>query len=341
MVKFVVLAPRPKFESMSHLTFEQRYSIAQLRQNQYKLKAIGDIIGKSISVISRELKRNCDCRSGVYKADLAQQKCNKRHKEKPKHTTFTVAVKDYVELNIKNDFSPEQVAGTAKLTATKCVSYERIYKHIWADKKKGGTLYTHLRCKGKKYASRGLTNKKRGQIIDRVDINQRSAIVEEKNRFGDFEIDLIIGKNHNQGIFTANDRATGLLRMGKVKSKEAKEIETVTVGVLEEFTTIMHTITSDNGKEFANHKTIATILEVDYYFAKPYHSWERGANENLNGLIRQYFPKGSDFTAITDKQIKFVEDKLNNRPRKRFGYLTPNQVYLKTLTNNGKVAFMT
>jgi transposase, IS30 family len=341
MVKFVVLAPLPKFESMSHLTYEQRYSIAQLRQQQYKLKDIGTIIGKHKSVISRELKRNCDCRNGVYKADLAQQKCATRHKQKLKHTYFTNSVKEYVELNIKNDFSPEQVSGTAKLTATDCVSHERIYQHIWADKKKGGTLYTHLRCKGKKYVSRGLTNKKRGQIIGRVDIDQRPAIVEEKNRFGDFETDLIIGKNHNQAIFTANDRSTGLLRMGKVNSKEAKEIENVAIDLLGEFTSILHTITSDNGKEFANHQAIAKALEIDYYFAKPYHSWERGANENLNGLIRQYFPKGSDFTKITAEQIKYVEDKLNNRPRKRFGYLTPNQVYLTTLTNGGKVAFMT
>ena len=341
MVKFVVLAPRPKFESMSHLTYEQRYTIAQLRQNQYKLEAIGKIIGKDKSVISRELRRNCDFRNGFYKADLAQQKCNSRHKEKIKRIYFTDDIKIHVDADIKNDFSPEQISGTAKLNAIPCVSHERIYRYIWADKKVGGTLYQHLRCKGKKYASRGLSNKKRGQIIGRIDIDQRPVIVEKKERFGDFETDLIIGKNHNQAIFTANDRATGLLRMGKVKSKEAIEIETVAIDLLGEFTSILHTITSDNGKEFANHSAIAKALEIDYYFAKPYHSWERGANENLNGLIRQYFPKGSDFTIITNEQIKYVEDKLNNRPRKRFGYLTPNQVYLTTLTNNGKVAFIT
>lgn len=341
MVKFALLTPRSKFESMSHLTFAQRYSIAQLRQNHYTLKDIGIIIGKDKSVVSRELRRNCDLRNGFYKADLAQQKCAARHQQKPKRIYFTHEIRAHVELHIKNDFSPEQVSGTAKRTATPCVSHERIYKYLWADKKKGGTLYKHLRCKGKKYASRGLDNKKRGQIIGRVDIDQRPSIVEEKNRFGDFETDLIIGKNHHQAIFTANDRSTGILRMGKVKSKEAKEIETIAIHLLEEFTTTMHTITSDNGKEFANHKAIATALEVDYYFAKPYHSWERGANENLNGLIRQYFPKGSDFTLITDEQIKNVQHKLNNRPRKRFAYLTPNQVYLNSLTNMGKVAFMT
>ena len=169
----------------------------------------------------------------------------------------------------------------------------------------------------------------------------RLNIVEQRVRTGDFEADLIISKNHKQGILTANDRATGLLRMGKVKSKEATEMQTVITKVLAEFKSNMHTITTNNGKEFANHKIIAETLEIDYFFAKPYHSWERGSNENLDGLVRQYFPKGFDFTKITNEQIKFVENKLNNRPRKRFGFLSPNQAYSQALKNNGKVEFVT
>jgi len=326
---------------MSHLTQEQRYTIAVLHQNGFSQTHIASVINKDKSVVCRELKRNCDKRDQSYRYVLAQKKCDDRHRLKPKKIYFTEEVKDHVDIYIKQDFSPDQIAGFAKVNGIACVSHERIYKYIWADKKQGGLLCQHLRCMGKKYARRGSTYNKRGQIIGRIDIDERPKIVEEKQRFGDFETDLIIGKNHHQAIFTANDRATGLLRMGKVKSKESKEIENVAIDVLREFTTTLHTITSDNGKEFANHRAIAKSLEIDYYFAKPYHSWERGANENLNGLIRQYFPKGSDFTIVTDAQIKYVEDKLNNRPRKRFGYLTPNQVYLSTLTNNGKVAFMT
>lgn len=326
---------------MSHLNLEQRYTIETLYSEGFSQTYIASKINREKSVICKELKRNCDKRDNSYKAILAQKKCDQRHTAKPKKIYFTEEIKTHVDKYINDDYSPDQIAGFAKSNGIVCVSHERIYQYIWADKKQGGLLYKHLRCMGKKYASRGSTNNKRGQIIGRVDIDQRPNIVEEKKRFGDFETDLIIGKNHNQAIFTANDRATGLLRMGKVKSKEAKEIETVAIDILGEFTTILHTITSDNGKEFANHTAIAKALEIDYYFAKPYHSWERGANENLNGLIRQYFPKGSDFTIITDEQIKYVEDKLNNRPRKRFGYLTPNQVYLTTLTNGGKVAFMT
>lgn len=341
MVKFVVLAPLPKFESMSHLNLEQRYTIATLHKEGLSQSSIALKIGKDKSVICRELKRNCDKRDQSYKANLAQKKCDERHKKKVKKIYFTSDVKTYVDKFIKEDFSPDQIAGFARMSTTPCVSYERIYQYIWADKKQGGLLYKHLRCMGKKYTGRGSTNNKRGQIIGRVDIDEMPKIVEEKQRFGDFETGLIIGKNHNQAIFTANDRATGLLSMGKVKSKEAKGIGQVAIDILGEFTHILHTITSDNGKEFANHTAIAKALKIDYYFARPYHSWERGANENLNGLIRQYFLKGSDFTKITDLQIKYVEDKLNNRPRKRFGYLTPNQVYLTTLYNKGKVAFMT
>lgn len=341
MVKFVLLAPRPKIESMSHLTAEQRYTIETLRTKGFKQTHIAEIINKDKSVICRELKRNCDQRNQVYKSTLAEQKCQKRHKEKPKNSCFTAEIETSVVSLLKEDYSPEQIVGHLKRKAEPYVSIERIYQHIWSDKKKGGLLYQHLRSKGKKYTSRSLIKDKRGQIIGRVDIDQRPKIVDERIRTGDFEADLIIGKGHKQGILTANDRATGLLRMGKVNSKEATEIQTVITKILTEFKTNIHTITTDNGKEFANHKIIAETLEIDYFFAKPYHSWERGSNENLNGLVRQYFPKGSNFAEITNEQIKIVEDKLNNRPRKRFGFLSPNQVYSNALKNNGKVAFIT
>ena len=158
-------------------------------------------------------------------------------------------------------------------------------------------------------------------------------------RFGDIEIDLIIGMNHQQAIVTINDRVSGVLKMGKVKSKEAHEVRLVVNDLLEEWIPYIHTITSDNGKEFAQHEEIAGNLMIDYYFAHPYHSWERGANENLNGLIRQYFPKKTDFTIITDQQVKAVETKLNNRPRKRQGFKTPLAIMDKLLFNEN-VAFM-
>ena len=152
---------------------------------------------------------------------------------------------------------------------------------------------------------------------------------------------MIIGKDHQEAILTLNDRVAGVLIMGKVSSKKALEIEHKTVTLLEDWKPIIHTITSDNGKEFANHANIAEQLDIDFYFAKPYHSWQRGANENLNGLVRQYFPKKSDFTTITNLQIQNVQNILNNRPRKRLGYKTPNEFFAQKLNLDATVAFIT
>lgn len=327
---------------MSHLTQEQRYTIQVLLSQNYSQTYIAAQIGRDKSVVSRELKRNCDKRSKKYKAELAIKKCAERHKHKKKKERFTEWIKDYVTTLIKEDYSPEQISGVAKKDNILCVSHERIYQYIWQDKKQGGELYKHLRTQGKRYRKRGASKDKRGQIVGRKDIENRPKIVDEKSRFGDLEIDLIIGKDHKQAILTINDRTTGMLKMAKVERKEAHKIEEKAIALLKEWKPRLHTITSDNGKEFANHQAIAKELEIDYYFAKPYHSWERGANENLNGLIRQYFPKKSDFSSLTVERITEVQTILNNRPRKRFGYKTPYEVYLQIINNSDeKVAFMT
>jgi transposase, IS30 family len=327
---------------MSHLTQAQRYEIQTLKQLKHTLKFIADYIGKDKSVVCRELQRNSDKRNGIYKAELAIKKCESRHKNKNKKIHFTSQVKEFIDTYLKEDYSPEQIVGLAKKENMKCVSIERIYQYIWDDKSNGGNLHLYLRTQGKKYRKRGAAKDKRGQIVGRVGIEERPAIVDQKCRFGDLEVDLIIGKDHKQAILTINDRVSGVLKMKKLESKSAIEVQNAIVSELSEWKPYLHTITSDNGKEFSEHQKVAQNLDIDYYFARPYHSWERGANENLNGLIRQYFPKGSDFKSITDEQVKQVQEKLNNRPRKRFGFKTPNYVYLQLINNpNGKVAFMT
>jgi len=324
---------------MSHLTFEQRYTIEILCKENYSQTAIAKRIDKDKSVVCRELKRNCDGRNNTYKADLANRKCKKRHLEKQKKVYFTTEVEAYVNHWINEDYSPQQIAETAKKEGIVCVSHERIYQYLWKDKKRGGTLYNNLRTQGKRYRKRGALKDNRGQIVGRINIKERPKEVEKRESFGDFEIDLIIGKNHKKALVTANDRATGIFRMKKIDTKEAVNVEVAVVEILKDFG--VKTITSDNGKEFANHQTIAKQLEVNYYFADAYCSWQRGSNENLNGLVRQYFPKGYDFNLITDQRVNEVQEKINNRPRKRFGYQSPNEVYLQTLNNNGKVAFIT
>jgi IS30 family transposase len=325
---------------MKHLTLEQRYEIALLKREKYSVAAIVVTTGISKSVIYREIKRNSDKRSGVYKADLAQRKTNERHADKPKHMRFTPAVRLLVTENLKKDFSPEQIVGLAKKDSVYCVSIERIYQFIWTDKKKGGELYLHLRTQGKRYRKRGSTKDKRGQIVGRIDIDFRPAIVDEKIRVGDLEIDLVIGEGHKKALLTINDRVTGILKMKKIDSKEALGVEIAVLELLKDWKSIIHTITSDNGKEFANHQSIAEKLDIDYFFAHPYCSWERGANENLNGLVRQYFPKKTSFEFITDDEVILVVNKLNNRPRKRFGFKTPNEIFSQ-FEAKALVAFIT
>lgn len=320
---------------MGHLTTEQRYTIAAMQKAGYRQSAIASAINKDKSVVSRELRRNCDARSGEYRADLAQRKYELRQKQKPKHQRFTVEIQEYVEAKLSEQYSPEQIVGAAKLAGKACVSHERIYQHIWEDKRAQGVLYQQLRSRGKRYRKRGNQKDSRGKIKERIGISERPEIVEERERFGDLEIDTIIGKGHKGAIVTINDRATGMLIMRKLAGKNAEELAQKAIEALRPWKEGLHTITSDNGKEFASHQQIADSLGIDFYFADPYHSWQRGSNENLNGLIRQYIPKKTDFSTISEAYIHQIETKLNNRPRKRFKFLTPLQVAKK------KVAFIT
>ena len=313
---------------MSHLTQEQRYIIEVLHKENYSQTSISKRIGKDKSVVNRELKRNCDKRNGSYRAILAQNKCKKRHCDKNKKIWFTLEIKEFITKWIKEDYSPEQIVGKATLEGLNCVSIESIYIFIWEDKKQGGNLYKHLRTQGKRYRKRGASKDKRGQIVGRIGIEHRPKEVAEKERIGDFEIDLVIGKDHKGALLTANDRVTGISKIKKIESKDAQIVKQAVIELLYEFKPILQTITSDNGKEFSQHQEISKELDIGYYFAKPYHSWERGANENMNGLIRQYFPKGMSFENITHEQVQKAEDKLNNRPRKRFGFLSQGKLIL-------------
>ena len=325
---------------MKHITKEQRYTICVMKKEGYSQSDIARTIGKDKSVVSRELSRNSDKRSRKYDADLAQRKYRQRQKDKPKHIRFTEDVKQYVEELINKDYSPEQIAGRAKLEEKKCVSHERIYQHVWKDKKDGGELHEHLRNKGRKYRKRGASKDKRGIIKNRVDIDMRPKIVDEKNRFGDLEIDTVIGKNHKGALLTINERVTSLTWIQLLGGKEAEPVTEKTINALMPIKDMLHTITSDNGKEFAYHEKIAEELDIDMFFAKPYHSWERGANENMNGLIRQYFPKGSSFENISAEDVRRVQDILNNRPRKKLGFLTPIE-FFNINFGDIKVAFVT
>lgn len=332
---------------MSQLTKAQRYTISVMRKQNFPMGEIAAAIGKHKSTISRELRRNCDGRSGRYDADLAQRKCERRQKGKPHRVRFTEEVRLRVEAMLREDYSPEQVVGRCRLEGLECVSVETIYQYVWGDKRRGGDLHTHLRRKGRKYRKRGAKKDSRGVIRDRVSIDERPKVVDDKSRFGDLEIDLIMGANHRRALLSANDRASGISWIALLEGKDSKALADKAAEMLMPFKGLLHTVTSDNGKEFAEHKAIAKSLAVDYYFAHPYHSWERGANENMNGLIRQYLPKGTPFDGLDDNEIKRIRDKLNNRPRKKLGFLTPIEYFFANfapelnLSLTQKVAFVT
>lgn len=203
-----------------------------------------------------------------------------------------------------------------------------IYSYIYADKKAGGSLYLNLRCEIRRRKRYG-KNSRRGQIPNRRGIETRPSTVESRQRVGDWEADTIIGKRHRQAIVTFVERKTGYCLIKRIKQKTAQQVQETTIRLLAPVKEQVHTITSDNGREFAEHEKIASSLSADFFFARPYHSWERGSNENLNGLVRQYFPKKTDFALLTDNQVQAIQDKLNNRPRKRLGYRTPNELFFK------------
>jgi IS30 family transposase len=309
---------------MSHLTREQRYAISVLLEQNFSKSRIALFIKKDKSVLTRELQRNCDLRSGKYDADLAQRKYEKRQKAKPKRIDFTAEIKRTVKEYLHQELSPEQIVGICSKRAVACVSKESIYKYIWKDKKENGDLYLSLRTTGKRYRKRGSAKDSRGVLSNRKLIEDRPKIVDLKQGFGDLEIDTIIGKNHKGAIITINDRATGILRMKKIASKESEVVKQATISLLQNWKLYLFTITSDKGKEFAMHQDIAKALKINFYFANPYSPWERGANENLNGLIRQYIPKSTSFEKISNERIIEIQEKLNNRPRKRFNFETPN-----------------
>ena len=317
---------------MSQITLEQRYEIASLIKTGVGKQEIAHIIGCHKTTIYRELKRNIDLRSNRYNASLADRKCRSRHINKPKKLYMTSAVISNIEKFIREDYSPEQVVGICIKRKMDCVSHETIYNYIWQLKKsKSSNLHQHLRRQGRRYKKRSSVNSGRGMIKHRIGIERRPEVVEDKKRFGDLEVDTIIGKDHIGAIVTINDRASGMLKMKRTETRGAFEVSAAINELLEDWTPYIKTITADNGKEFAEHQRVSENSQVDFYFADPYSSWQRGANENLNGLIRQYFPKKTDFSNITNQQIIDVQNKLNNRPRKRFNFDTPIEVMDKLL----------
>jgi len=247
----------------------------------------------------------------------------RQRRSKPRIDPSTWAL---IEALIRFDLSPEQVSCWLQDNYGLQISHEWIYQYILADKLAGGDLYRHLRCQKKRRKRYGSYDR-RGKLPNRVSIDERPSIVDTRQRLGDWEIDTIIGKGHRQAIVTLTERKSRLALLRKVERKTAQAVGDAVIDLLKPLVDRTHTITSDNGKEFAHHERVAESLETRVYFAHPYASWERGSNENMNGLVRQYFPKKREFSTITDDEVDMVMNRLNNRPRKCLDFRTPNQVF--------------
>ncbi len=310
-----------------HLTQEQRYHIEAYRKAGFDNSFIAKDLGVHPSTIGRELKRNSSPIRHKYSAKVAQEISSLRKSVNSKaNKKLKNELEDLVIGYISKDWSPEQVSATLGIKHALSLSFVRIYQYIESDRQNGGELHTHLRFYGKKRRVK-YGKKSNVRIKERVSISERPDIVDQKTRIGDFEIDTIIGEGRQGAITTIVDRASAFVKISIPTSKRAEDIENETIRLLSPHKELIHTITSDNGLEFANHKAISSTLDCDYYFCHPYSSWERGLNEYTNGLIRQYFPKGSSFQNITAKSIQEVEDKLNHRPRKTLGWKTPYEVF--------------
>ena len=333
-ISYYICPCRPKRCKMKkHINQQQRYEIATLKKIGYSTGKIAKELGVNKSSIGRELKRNGDTR--CYNGIRAEQYADERKMDKPRKKIVTPSMSKLITEKLAQKWSPEQIKGRCDKEAIPMVCHESIYQIIWRDKANGGMLWKNLRHAHKKYRKRYGTKDRRGKIPNRISIDKRPEIVNNKERIGDWEIDTIIGKNHQGAIVTATERKTQFVLMAKLKSKAVKHANPEIINMFAPYKEKVLTITSDNGIEFFGHQYIAQKLAADYFFANPYHSWERGLNEYQNKLIRQYIPKKTNFNEVDQHQIINCQNELNKRPRKKLGYCTPNEVFL-----NKGVAFM-
>jgi len=308
-----------------HLTLKERYQIWVLFESGKNRSQIAREIGRDKSSISRELRRN-KSPGKDYDPVEADTLAKIRSKKAHKHERFTKNMKKIVEEKIKNKWSPEQINGYCKKHGIAMVSYQAIYQYINCDRATGGILYQNLRHAKKRRKKYGI-REKRGYIKNKRSIDERPNIVNTKSRFGDWEADTIIGQNHKGCMVTLVERKTKLTLIASAKNKKSENVKEKIIKLLQPFKNLCHTITFDNGKEFAKHKEIEKQLGVKVYFAHPYSSYERGLNENTNGLIRQYLPKKMDLRHVPDFVLEGIIRDLNTRPRKTLAFASPVDVF--------------
>ena len=300
--------------------------LAALRTQGYNASEIARALGRHPSSISREIRRN-RCNDGAYRPSKADRRTRSRRARSRRNRRFTHDDVRLVEGLLPHLWSPEQIAAWLKRQGMLSISHETIYQHIWRDKHRGGRLYEYLRCAGKQRRKRYGRYDSRGRLAGKRHISERPASVEDRSEAGHWEIDTVMGTGSKDCIVTLVERKTGYTLIGKLTDRSKTELTERAVWLIRKHQGRFQTITADNGTEFHDYKQIEEQTGVCFYFANPHHSWERGTNENTNGLIRQYLPKGMSMDVVTQQDCSLIAHALNHRPRKRLGFRNPEECF--------------
>lgn len=303
------------------ITPAERYTLSVLRKQRFSNAEIARFLGRHRSTIGRELQRNCR-KDGGYRHAVAQEKTNGRRCRSRRNSQFGAAEWELIETLLCDKFSPEQISGWLKLLELFEISHQTIYRRVKQDRKRGGTLWQHLR-QPVRYRKRYGTRENRGRLSGKRHISERPAAANARTEIGHWEMDVVVGASDQHCIVTLVERRTGVTLIGKLRRRTANAINNRVIELIQAHPGLFKTITVDNGPEFHGYKEIERATGVTIYFATPYASWERGTNENTNGLIRQYLPKRTSMKRLTQDRCDAIAHALNNRPRKRHGFHTP------------------
>ena len=309
------------------LTSEERYTISLLRKKGLCPAAIARVLGRHRSTITREIARNSCIYDGHYRHSKAQERTNGRRRRSRLGKHHAPAQYALVNALLTLKWSPEQISGHLKHFGEFTISHETIYRHVWADQRRGGDLYVHLRGSRKQRRKRYRSRDFRGKLANKRMIGERPAAVEGRRQFGHWEIDTVMGKGEKDCIVTLVERKYGFTLIGKLPDRTVASLNLKTIQLIKRHAGTFRTITADNGTEFHGYSRIETATGTKFYFATPHHSWERGTNENTNGLIHQYLPKGESMAHVTQWDCDRIAKQLNARPRKRLGYRTPEECF--------------
>jgi transposase, IS30 family len=309
------------------ITSDERYMISTLRKQGFNPAQTANILGRHRSSITREIHRNATAADGGYRPFTASERARGRRSRSRRNTRFTASQWTHVHRGLRRQWSPEQIAGRLRRDGTWTISHETIYAHIWYDKARGGSLFRDLRCATKRRRKRHGTYDSRGRLAGKRMIAERPDTVDRRTTQGHWEVDTVVGTGAPDCVATLVERKTGFTMLGKLRNRTSRGMTRRLRQLIRRAPRAFKTVTADNGTEFHDYGAVEATTRLTFYFATPYHAWERGSNENLNGLLRQYLPKRTSLAGLTQRHCDALALRLNSRPRKRLGYRTPAECF--------------